>query len=129
MEAFVLGMICAFAYDLYRSVRVQFRRLPFAASFIGDCFFWLVAAAATVLFLFYRRWGEIYAYTYGGLAGGFIFYFYYFSNILFPLWQKGFAFLFRPWQFHARASNREFTEKKVGRNIRGCRIFHPFWRK
>ncbi len=130
LEALVLGMLYAAAYDLYRSIRAQFRRLPFAPSFIADCCFWIAAAVATVVFLFYRRWGEIYAYTYGGIAGGFVIYFYCFSEILYPLWRRAFGALFRPLQSRAGISggSGELTGIKGRRFKRKCRIFHPFRR-
>ncbi|HPU00737.1 MAG: hypothetical protein GX890_03315 [Firmicutes bacterium] len=95
LEAAALGAIYAAVYDVYRSLRLQFRHLPAVLSVTADCLFWAAAAAATILFLFYRRQGEIHAYTYGGLAGGFILYFYFLSGYLLPYWRRGFAFLLR----------------------------------
>ena len=91
LEALAMGAFFAAVYDLYRSLRMQFRRLPAALSVTADCLFWIAAAAATILFLVYRRWGEIYAYTYCGLAGGFIIYFYFSAAFTSP-GRKGSAF-------------------------------------
>lgn len=131
LEALAMGAFFAAVYDLYRSLRMQFRRLPAALSVTADCLFWIAAAAATILFLVYRRWGEIYAYTYCGLAGGFIIYFYFFSSFLLPLWQKGFGFLFRPWQCRNKAAGGtgEGIEDKEKRFFRKCRIFRFIRRK
>lgn len=95
LEAVALGVLFAASYDLYRAMRMQFRRFPPVLSVATDCFFWIAAAAAAILFLVYRRWGEIYIYIYIGLAGGFMIYLHYFSKYLLPLWQKTFARLCR----------------------------------
>lgn len=95
LEAAALGALFAFFYDLYRAVRMQFRRLPSVLSVAADCFFWIAAAAAAILFLVYRRWGEIHIYIYIGLAGGFMIYLHYLSKYLLPLWQKGCGYFVR----------------------------------
>ncbi len=124
LEAMAMGAFYAAVYDLYRALRMQFRRLPAAISVTADCLFWVAAAVATILFLFYRRRGEIYTYTYGGLAGGFIVYFYFFSNYLLPIWQKGFGLLFRPKQ--CRGKRAGSGERRF---FRKCRIFQFIRRK
>lgn len=95
LEAAVLGLFFALFFDLYRAVRLQFRRFPPFLSAAADCFFWLAAAAAAVLFFVYRRWGEIHIYIYIGLAGGFICYLRYLSRYILPLLQRSIAFLAR----------------------------------
>lgn len=104
LEAVALGALFAAFYDLYRVVRIQFRRLPPVLSVAADCFFWIAAAAAAILFLVYRRWGEIYVYIYVGLAGGFIIYLHNFSRYLLPFWQKVFVQLS---QLFARSSREK----------------------
>ena len=52
LEAVALGALFAAFYDLYRVVRMQFRRLPPVLSVAADCFFWIAAAAAAILFWF-----------------------------------------------------------------------------
>lgn len=125
LEALALGGLLAAAYDLYRAVRMQFRRLPAAFSVIADCFFWIAAAIVTIIFMVHRRWGEIHAYTYGGLIGGFIVYFYFISNLLLPLWLKGFGFLFKAWPCRnatAGGPAAGLQNKEVGFNGK-CRNF------
>lgn len=95
LEALALGALLAFAFDLYRVLRLRFRRLPPALSAIADCLFFLAAAVAAVLFLVYRRWGEIHLYIYVGLAVGFMLYLRYPGNYLLPLFQKGCSSLAR----------------------------------
>lgn len=131
LEALLLGVVYAAIYDFYRSIGVQLRRFSAYLSFAADCFFWIAAAAATVAFLVYRRWGEIFVYTYGGLAGGFIIYFYFFSKYLFPLWVKGFAAFFRRGRPCKGAERRPGggLYVKIRRFIGECRIFHPLRRR
>lgn len=95
LEAAALGVLFAFFYDLYRAVRMQFRRLPPFISVTADCLFWTAAAAAAVIILVYRSWSEINIYIYIALAGGFILYFRCFSRYLLPLWLRGGAFVSR----------------------------------
>lgn len=130
-EALALGVIYAAVYDLYRSVRMQFGRLPAALTFIADCFFWVAAAVVTVIFMISRRWGEIHTYTYGGLACGFIVYFYFFSSFMLPLWQKVFGYILRPWCHRCSGtdSSRGDTGNKRRHFFKECRIFHFLWRK
>ena len=131
MEAVALGLIYAAVFDLYRSVRMQFRRMHVVLSVIADCSFWLAAAIATVIFLVYRRWGEVYVYTYVGLAGGFMIYFYFFSNFLLPVWLKGASFLFGLRRSRGKEAGApgDSTGKKSRRLIGSCRIFQFLWRK
>lgn len=123
LEAAAMGVIYAAVYDIYRAARLQFRRLPAALSVIADCLFWVAAAAATILLLFYRRRGEIHVYTYGGLAGGFIVYFYFLSGYLLPFWLKVFGFLFRRRRFRGKSAAPEERFSWISR------IFHPLRRK
>ncbi len=131
LEALLLGSVYAAVYDFYRSIGVQIRRFSAALSFSADCIFWIAAAAATIAFLVYRRWGEIFVYTYGGLAGGFIIYFNFFSKYLFPVWVKGFSALFR--RRHPRKEDERFSGVlilyKIRRFFNECRIFHPLRRR
>ncbi|HOA34896.1 MAG TPA: spore cortex biosynthesis protein YabQ [Bacillota bacterium] len=123
-EAMAMGVIYAAVYDIYRSLRMQFRRLPAALSVVADCLFWVAAAVATIFFLFYRRQGEIHLYTYGGLTAGFIVYFYFFSGYLLPFWLKGFGFLFRAGQCRSKSAGPE-----EGPPVWKSRIFHFLRRK
>lgn len=98
-EAVCLGMFFALCHDLYRALRMQFRRPSPALSVILDCLFWIAAAVAAILFLVHRRWGEVHIYVYVGLAGGFALYLHYLSGYLLPLLRRGCALpvrLFRP---------------------------------
>ncbi|NLA11248.1 MAG: hypothetical protein GX883_03885 [Firmicutes bacterium] len=95
LEAGALGAIFAFVYDLYRAVRMQFRRLPSFLSVTADCLFWVAAAAAAIIILVYRSWSEVNIYLYLALAGGFLLYFRCFSRYLLPLWLRGGAFIAR----------------------------------
>jgi len=95
LEALALGALFAFTFDLYRALRLLFRRLPPALSAAADCLFWLAAAVAAVSFLIYRRWGEIHLYIYIGLAGGFLLYIRFLSGYLLPLWLRSCAYLAR----------------------------------
>lgn len=130
-EALLLGTLYAAVYDFYRSVGVRLRRFSAVLSFAADCLFWIAAAAVTIVFLVYRRRGEIYGYTYGGLAGGFFIYFYFFSKYLFPVWKKGFSALFkdrRPCKKINRCSGGRIWDP-ARRFFSECRIFHPLRRR
>ncbi len=131
LEALLLGTLYAAVYDLYRSIGVRLRRLSAALSFAVDCLFWIAAAAFAIVFFVCRRWGEIFGYTYGGLAGGFIIYFCLFSKYLFPVWEKTFSAL-----FGSRCSRKKINRRSGGlilNKIRGffggCRIFHSLRRR
>jgi spore cortex biosynthesis protein YabQ len=96
LEALTLGAALAACYDIYRAVRRQgFRRPPAAALFVVDLLFWLLASLACLAAFIVRRWGEVHFYTYLGLGGGSVCYFYLLSRFLLPAWNKLFAIVFR----------------------------------
>jgi len=94
-EAVVLGAALAICFDVYRAVRFQIRRHLLKLLLIAaDCLYWIAAALACIIIIISRRWGEIYFYSYLGLAGGFSLYLVMLSRFLLPFWNAFFVRLF-----------------------------------
>lgn len=86
-ESLAFGVILGAGFDIYRALRLQFKKRPFAAlSVIADCLFWVGAAAVCILVILARHWGQIYLYSYLAIAGGFSGYIYFFSRFLLSPW-------------------------------------------
>ena len=96
LKAAGLGALLAFYFDLYRALSSQIKRyLPRLVLFAADCLFWVIAALSCIAFVIFMMWGEIYFYSYLGLAGGFGLYLLTISRILLPFWQQVFAAVLR----------------------------------
>lgn len=104
LEAVALGGALAACYDIYRALhpRRPRRRLSVVLLIIADCLFWVLAAFACLAVMIRFRWGEVYFYTYLGLAGGGAGYFYLLSRFLLPFWNKLFALAGRVWRTCSR---------------------------
>ncbi len=86
VEATALGLLLGIYYDIFRAIRAccRIRNLPLV--FVTDSLFWFTATIYCMWFIFYYRWGEIYTFTYLGLAAGATVYFCCFSPCLFKFW-------------------------------------------
>lgn len=96
LKAAGLGALLAFYFDLYRAFSSQIKRhLPGLILFAADCLFWVIAALSCIAFVIFLMWGEIYFYSYLGLAAGFGLYLLTISRILLPFWHQVFAAVLR----------------------------------
>jgi spore cortex biosynthesis protein YabQ len=96
LEATGLGALLAFCFDLYRALCSQTKRyLPKIILFAADCLFWVVAALSCIAVIIFLMWGEIYYYSYLGLAAGFGLYLLSISRFLLPFWNRVFAAVLR----------------------------------
>ncbi len=95
LESLILGIVLGACFDVYRALWLQKkRRRPSLGFIVADCLFWVGAAAACIMIVYARRWGEIYFYTYLSLAIGFSGYIYFISRYLLPLWTRFFHRIF-----------------------------------
>ncbi len=95
LESLILGLALGACFDIYRALWLQKKRRRLSLFFIvADCLFWAGAAAACIMIMYVRRWGEIYFYTYLSLAAGFGGYIYFISRYLLPLWRRFFHRIF-----------------------------------
>lgn len=94
-EAAALGFLLGVYYDVFRALRAYYRIDNARIIFITDSLFWFTATVYCLWFIFYYRWGEIYIYTYFGLAVGAAAYFFWFSSYLFKFWYKFFSVIMR----------------------------------
>ena len=133
-EAMVLGLLLGAYYDLFRALRACCRMRRVLLVFITDGLFWFTATIYCLWFIFYYRWGEIYTFTYIGLASGAVAYYFLLSPHLFGFWYKLMIGLVRIGLFI----------QQMGRQIQGIfayplgrvkkipgvrRIFHSIYRK
>ncbi len=144
-EAAALGLLVGANYDIFRALRACCRIKRTSLVFITDIFFWLSATIYCLWFIFYYRWGEIYTFTYFGLAVGAVAYFPLLSPHFFKFWYKFFSAVIKFLALIRRMFRRLLTivacpaiwistgagagVKKV-KNIHAARrIFHYIYRK
>lgn len=94
LEALALGFAIGLGYDFYRAFCFYRGRPPAAALFLGDCLFWLLATGASLIYLLLYRGGQLYFYSYAGLALGALIYFSLLSGFLRRWWSKLLRVLF-----------------------------------
>lgn len=70
-----VGILIGFWYDIFRIIRKSFPAGTVFV-FIQDCIFWIVAAAATFLFVFDKNSGQVRAFILLGEIGGALIYFF-----------------------------------------------------
>ncbi len=92
-EAALMGLLVGINYDVFRALRACCRIRRRSLVFITDILFWFTATVYCLWFIFYYRWGEIYTFTYFGLAVGAVLYFLWASRYLFQFWYKYFSII------------------------------------
>lgn len=105
-EAAALGLLLGAYYDIFRALRACCRIRNLRLVFISDSLFWLSATVYCLWFIFYYRWGEIYTFTYFGLAVGAVAYFFWLSPFLFKFWYKLFSAVIQAGVFIRRVLQR-----------------------
>lgn len=80
------GVIIAFGYDFFNTVRHRFRRKK--AEIICDICFWLFAGGVILWVLFYTADMALRAYEFFGILTGVCFYFTALSQLLLPIHRK-----------------------------------------
>jgi len=93
-EALAMGLALGILIDGYRVLRGLVAP-PVKVTHLVDFIFWCVITAVFVTVLMTRFWGELYAYSYLGLALGYLLYFYLLGDHFVFFWSKLFGIIFR----------------------------------
>ncbi len=143
-EAAALGLLLGANYDIFRALRACYQIKKITLVFVTDSLFWLTATIYCLWYIFYCRWGEIYPFTYFGLAVGAAVYFCWLSPCLFKIWHKLFSGVIQAGAFSRgilkrvlaivsfstdRISTGMGTKLKVVKNLSSVRrVFHHIYR-
>ena len=81
------GIIGGLVYDIYRSIRYNYKRSKFV-TYIQDFLFWLVMTYIFFSILIKINWGEIRGYIILGFLIGLVIYMVTFSKFIYPITTK-----------------------------------------
>jgi len=118
LTAVILGIFVGTVIDFYRSLR-NYYSPTIKTTFVLDVFLWCVLTAIIIAVIMFMLWGEVYFFTYLGLAAGYFLYLYtlsayslaFFYRLLNPLMKfckRVINFIKKGWSFFQRVISRIF---------------------
>ncbi len=94
MVALLIGKAIGISIDFYRVLR-NYYAPGLRVTFFVDFIFWCILTAVIMAVIMFKLWGQMYFFSYLGLASGYLIYTYLFSRHVILFWLRLSRLIFR----------------------------------